>query len=529
MDESLEPSTEPGNPPLATEEALAVQTPTPGAAHAEGSFRKAAVRGAVWIGVGFGIMYVVRFVSGPILTRLVAPEIYGLLDIAMVFIQGLHMFADIGIGVGVIQSKRGDEREFLNTAWTLQVLRGLALWVASGLIGWAVAVFYEQPILLLVIPAIGTTALLEGLNSTALFVFQRHLARGRLVALEVTVQTIGLAVTIVWVTCIGPSIWAFVVGTLISCLLYLILTHVALPGAPSRFRWEREAARELLHFGKWVLVSTMITFLALQAERLIVAKVGGPSLMGVYGRALALAGIATGLMSSFATQLILPLYSRMHHAGRDIRDTFGRVHGSATLFAALLVSGMLATGPAAVKSLYGDSYEDAGWMLQFVAVGAWFQMLEGTIGASLLTLGKPRALATGNGSRLVAVLIFVPAGYFLGQWAGWGGYLDGGFLGMLLGFIAADIARYFVVIWIARQNGMSAVPSDAKLSVLIVLISLVAILAGHFLAGLLDDGIPRAKVRALVIFLSQGTLIVVTWGLVYLLWFRRKLRLLAGR
>jgi len=490
--------------------------------------RKAALSGAVWIGVGFGTMYILRFVSGMILTRLVKPETYGLLDIANVFIQGLHMFADIGIGIGVIQSKRGDDPDFLNTAWTLQVIRGLALWLASGLIGGAVAAFYQQPELLFVIPAIGAAAAIDGFNATTLFVLNRRLARGRLVTLEVVVQTTGLVVTIVWMVYVEATVWGFVVGSLVTSLLNMTLTHLALPGERSRFRWEAAAVREVLHFGKWVLISTMITFLALQADRLIVAKVGDLELMGIFGRALTLAGIATGLMSTFATQLILPLYSRMHQAGRDIRKTFGVVHGSATAFAAFLVTGMLATGPVALKCFYGEAYQDAGWMLRFVAVGAWFQMLEGTIGASLLTLGQPRALAIGNGSRLVAVLVFVPAGYWLGIWAGLGSYLGGGFIGMLLGFVAADITRYLVVVWLARKNGMSALASDAVLSLLIVGISLAAILAGNHLEALLAGRLGRARIEALVVFVVQGTLVTIVWGLFYLLWFRKRLRLVAG-
>ena len=66
-----------------------------------------------------------------ILTRLLVREVYALMDVTMVFLQGLHMFADVGIGTSIVQSKRGDDRDFLNTAWTVQVLRGLVLWGAT--------------------------------------------------------------------------------------------------------------------------------------------------------------------------------------------------------------------------------------------------------------------------------------------------------------------------------------------------------------------------------------------------------------
>lgn len=487
--------------------------------------RRAALRGAVWIGAGFGAMYLLRLASGIILTRLVDPGIYGLMDIAMVFIQGVHMFVDLGIGTGIIQSKHGDDPGYLNTAWTLQVLRGLGLWTCTGLIAWPVATFYHQPVLMFVIPAIGATAAIDGFNSTALFTLSRRLVRGPLVALEVGVQTFGLLVTLAWMLWVEPTVWGFVIGSVLTSLLNMTLTHVVLGGARNWFRWDAAAAHELIHFGKWVLVGTMITFLAFQSERLIVSRAGGPELMGVFGRALSLAGIATGLMSTFATQLVLPTYSRMHQSGHEIRNSFWKVHGSAAGFGAFLVTGMLATGPAAVDFMYGDLFHDAGWMLQFSAAGAWFQMLEGTIGASLFALGRSRSVTVGNATRLFGVLVFVPTGYWLGHQAGFPGPLDGGFIGMLLGFFVADFVRYVVVVWLARQNGMSAPGCDVVLTLAILIICPLAAYGGDLVAGPLSAQVRHPKVHALVVFLCQAALVVLAWGLLGLLWYRKALGL----
>ncbi|MCC6417719.1 MAG: oligosaccharide flippase family protein [Gemmataceae bacterium] len=495
------------------------------------NLRRAALSSAMWIGIGFGTLYVLRWVAGVVQTHLVTPEVFGLIGLSSLFLTGLHMFSDVGIGLSIIQSKRGDDPAFLNTAWTLQVVRSLILWGATWVIAWPVAYIYDEPLLMWLIPLSGVTAVIDGFNSTALYTLARQLRRGPLVALEVGVQATGVAVTTAYMIWISPTVWAFVIGSLVTSLINMTLTHLALPGGGgNRFRWEKEAAHDLLHFGKWIFFSTLITFLAFQADRLIMSKVAGLDWFGVFDRAMSLASIATGLMSMFATQLVFPVYSQMHQSGRDIRQQFGRVHTSAAAFAALLVSGMLAAGPAAVLCMYGDRFSAAAWMLPFIAVSAWFQMLEGTTGASLLTLGEARAVTAGNASRLVGVLVFVPIGYWVGQATGLGGSLtppaDGlieisGFIGMLLGFIAADFGRYLTVGWLARLNGMVAWPIDLTMSVLIVVISLAALFSGEYLAALFDDHIGRPKVRLLLRFLIQGTLVVLFWGLLFLAWRRQ--------
>jgi O-antigen/teichoic acid export membrane protein len=521
--------------------------------------RHAAVSGALWIGVGFGAMYLLRLVASMILTRLLVREVYALMDVAMVFIQGLHMFADVGISTSIVQSKRGDDRDFLNTAWTLQVLRGLALWAATALIALPVALLYDRPVLMILMPIIGATAALDGLSSTSLWTLRRRLARGPLVALEVGTFILGQTVTISWVCLVAPTVWALVAGSLTATLVNTAVSHVLLRGYRNRLRWDKSAVSELVHFGKWIFFSTMITFLAFQADRLIVPRVSGFDLMGVYGRALSLAVIATSLMSAFCCQLVFPIYSRMHQEGKNIRASFGKVQARAAGFAALLVSGMLAAGPAAVHCLYGPLYHEAGWMLQFLAVGAWFQMLEGTIGASLLALGQARAVMVSNGSRLLAVLVFVPLGYWLGHRIPLGtNYADPrllaastaglvaaplgdgpllaataltperpdyqGFLGMLLGFIAADVTRYLVVLRLARANGLSALAPDLVLGLLILVISPAAAFAGQRLADFCNGYVSNPRAQDVVLFLSQGALVVLIWGLLFLLWSRGKRR-----
>ena len=67
-----------------------------------------------------------RLVSNLILTRLLFPEAFGLMALVQVFIAGLNMFSDAGIRTAIIRHTRGDDPDFLNTAWTIQIIRGMS-------------------------------------------------------------------------------------------------------------------------------------------------------------------------------------------------------------------------------------------------------------------------------------------------------------------------------------------------------------------------------------------------------------------
>lgn len=130
-----------------------------------------------------------------------------------VFMIGLAMFSDVGIGPSIIQNKRGEEPIFLNTAWTIQAIRGVILWLCTCIGAWPLAMFYGEPQLAWVLPVTGLTAILDGFNSTGLYTANRRLALGRLTAINLISQIVSIIIMLTWAQ-LQPSIWALVVGAL---------------------------------------------------------------------------------------------------------------------------------------------------------------------------------------------------------------------------------------------------------------------------------------------------------------------------
>src|ERR1700722_3478499 len=148
------------------------------------TLRELAVRGAAWTAVGFGGAQVLRFGFNLILTRLLYPELFGLMALAFTVITGLNLFSDFGALAIVVSHPRGADREFLNTVWTLQILRGLVLAAVFFLIASPVATFYHDPRLAWVIRAVGVTSVVAGFNATTFFVLRRRMQVRELVSLE---------------------------------------------------------------------------------------------------------------------------------------------------------------------------------------------------------------------------------------------------------------------------------------------------------------------------------------------------------
>jgi O-antigen/teichoic acid export membrane protein len=479
------------------------------------SLKRAVFTSAVWTMVGWVVTQVLRFASTVILTRLLFPGAFGLMSLITVFIVGLHMFSDVGIGPALVQSGRGDEPDFYNTAWTVQILRGLALWVLSALIAWPVSQFYDQPglpSLAWLLPAVGLATAISAFDSTALYTLDRHFAQGRRVALQIGSSLIALGVT-VGLALVYPSVWTLVIGNLISAVMTMACSHMLVRGVRNRLQWDRSALIDLLRFGKWVLFSTACTFIGNQGDRLVIGKLS-LMLLGVYHVGANLAAIPIGLFGTIAMQLIFPLYSRMLKRGRSVPTIFAGIHPASAGLAAFLVSGLIATGPTFVELVYDSRYRGAGWIVQILGVGAWFQMLEILIDAMLWGLAKAHVSGFSNLAKVLALAVLAPVGYWL--------Y---GVPGLIVGFVATDLVRYGVSMWYARQYyGAPILRYDLSLCLLIASVSLAALAVGEWLGRDQNhDWTPllfRFMTEAGVVVLMWGLILVIAWhkGIVRTSW-----------
>jgi O-antigen/teichoic acid export membrane protein len=375
------------------------------------SIKALAIRGAVWTFAAYGMSMMLRLGSNLILTRLLLPEAYGLINLVYVFITGLHLFSDVGIGPSIIQNKRGDDPAFLNTAWTIQVVRGVCLWVGSLLLAEPAAQFYNEPRLLLLLPVVGLNAIISGFNSTALFTLNREVAIGKLAIYELAGQITSMAVTIVCAY-YNPTVWAMVTGGFASALVQMVWSHRLFPEQPNRFAWERDAVKSIFSFGKWIFVSTALYFFVSQSDRMILGKLISLEMLGIYGIAFTLADIPRQVILALSNKVIFPSFAKL----ADLpRETFrAKIIKSRRLMLVALAAGLsllIGFGDRLVFILYKSNYHEAGWMVPIIALGIWHTSLYFTTFPALLALGNARYNPPGSLLAFMTIAIGLPVAF----------------------------------------------------------------------------------------------------------------------
>lgn len=442
--------------------------------------------GAAWTILSHGGVQGLRFVGNLILTRLLFEEAFGIMALVSVFLIGLTLFSDIGIGPSIIQNERGEEPRFLNTAWTIQVGRGTILWLVSCAGAAPFAEIYGHPELATILPVSGLTALILGFESTKLFTANRHLLVGRLAAIEIASQAAGLASMVAWAL-VDRSVWALVSAGIVSAVVKVVLSHVALPGIRNRLLLDRDDARSLLRFGRWIFVSTAVTFLAQQSDRLIFGRLIPLGLLGIYQIGFTLASMPTVAVSQLSARVIFPLFSRLRDAGQELASAFVQVRTLVFVVAGWALSGLIAGGSTVTDILYDERYLQAGWIVQLTAVGCWFAVSGDTYGAVLLSTGNPKWLAAANSAKFFGLVGFIPLGNLLA-----------GFPGAVAGIVLAEIFRLVVLSAASARLGVLDWRQDLSYGAWVAVGSLAGWLAD---AGLAQVG-AHVAVRAVAVFVA---------------------------
>lgn len=419
------------------------------------------LRGAGQTALGFVTAQALRFASNLVLARLLFPEAFGLMALVTVILVGAIMMSDAGIGQSIRQSARGDDPVFLNTAWTLQVGRGLFLWAVIAALAWPASQFFRAPELALMLPVAGMTLLFSGLEPMKAEQAYRHLSVARVTLTEISSQVIGLSVMI-WLAAQTGSVWSLVAGMVVASASKCVLFWLTLPGPGNWFQWERPAAAELFRFGIWIFFSSAFGFLLSQGDKAILGRYISQGDLGIFNIAFFLASAPMLLAGALTSALLLPAYRIAGEEGAGAVDRLHRMRFVLTGTILALLAVLVVIGPWLVGVLYDARYQSAGQMLVWIALMQMWPLIGMTYDQAALASGDSRNFFWVIAFRaVVQTLLFV-----LGFWLM-------GLQGALIGQAVAAIIVHPAIVWIARRHGVWDARHDLTMAAFAALLGAV--------------------------------------------------------
>ena len=433
------------------------------------SGKSLATRGAVLELSGFAASQAVRLVSTLLLSRLLFPEAFGLAALVAIFMQGLTMLSDTGVEQCVVQNPSGDDPRFLNTAWSIDVVRGIGLWLVACVSAWPLSVLYKEPQLLQLIPVGSFALVIGGFTSTSLYSFRRAVRLGPLIGIELLSQAITLVAIVGWAY-FDPTVWALIFSGLVLATVKAVASHVIDAGYRNRFEWDPAAGREIFHFGKWIFGSSALSFVARQSDRLLIGHFSGVATLGIYSMAFFLSEAAGLAVARVTSGVLYPVLSKI---ARDephrLRDAFYHARLRTDFLGLVPLGGLMIMSQTVVDVLYDERYAAAGWMLQALCLRVALGVIVESMQNCLFSLGHTQYGFYQNIVRSTWILAGIPIG-----WHFWG------LSGLVWATALSEIPVLFLV-WAAFRKFELLRASRESLSFVIFLLGMLLGTAGNWL------------------------------------------------
>lgn len=400
-----------------------------------------ALRGSAWTIVGYGASQVVRLLSMVILARhLLGPTAFGLVALVNVFIGGLTMISDLGIATDVIQHPRGDEPEFVNTAFLLSAGRGILLWIIASLLAYPFAMFYHQPAIQSLALVAALTVPIQGFSSGGVWKLYRHVKLEKVTLLRIAAEVFGLLVSIVWAV-VSPTAWALVIGRVATELFFTVCTHL-ISDMPISLKWDTAAGRDILLFGAGMFASSATYFVVGEGERLVVGKIVTLAVLGYFSLALSITSAASSGLQRVISQVFYPMIAASVRTGPAyVAVQYRKARVLLLILTSVMAVTFIIGGNWIVAAMLGPKYLPAGWMLQLLGLRAALEVFTSVTTQMLFALGISRYAAASN----LAKLAFLAVGLTIAL-------TKYGFYQALWVLALAPIAAYLPSLWGIRQN-----------------------------------------------------------------------------
>lgn len=405
------------------------------------SFKQRVISSSLWTFGGSAMTQLIRFFSNLVMTRLLAPEMFGLMAVASVIMIGLHLLSDIGLRQVIIQNKRSDEA-FINTIWTMQVIRGWLIWLLAILVGlvflllsyyhfWSPNSVYADPVFPYIIMVIGFNSVISGFESTKLMLASRNLSLKISVTIGLASQLLGISAMLT-LAYFYPSVWALVLGGAVSAVAQVIFSYTFIKGERNYFCLDKQVINEILHFGKWIFVSSILGFLSLSTDKLVLGALVSAEQLGYYAIAGLLIGAISQLISTVVHSVGFPALSETFRDNPEkLKQVFYKLRLPFDIASMFLLAFIFVTADSIVHVLYDHRYDEVGWILRILAL-ALFELRYRLCGECYIAMGKPKLQSALISVNVLSIYIF--------------------------GFISYHFYGFTGVVWVIACSALAVIP-----------------------------------------------------------------------
>ena len=339
-----------------------------------------------------------------ILARILVPADFGLLGIAMLTMMTLENFSQTGFEAALIQ-KNETVKHYLDSAWTVGIIRGGFLFFILLVIAPYVAVFFEATQAAPVIRALGFSFLINAFTNVGTVFFKKELEFNKQFTYQLSGTLTDFIVT-VSAALLLRSVWALVFGLLAGNTVKLVTSYTIHPYRPS-FNLNLRKVKELFGFGKWILGSNIFVFFLTQGDDAVVGKILGVAALGFYQMAYKFANIPNAEITGIISQIAFPAYSKIQSNIPRLKKAYFNIL-KLTAFVSFPTGVMIFVLAADFTKIFlGDQWLPIVSVMKILSVYGIIGAITGSFGPVFRGIGDPHIPTIGSLFQLLMMILII--------------------------------------------------------------------------------------------------------------------------
>ena len=370
-----------------------------------GTLVEQAVKSGIWAGLTSVVAQGLTFGRLLVLAALLSPADFGLMGVALITIAAFKQFTELGVNDALVQRREADVSPYLDTAWLLNVARGVlilaVMWVGAPFI----ADFFGEGRATPLLRVVGVLPLLTGLQNPAIVYFQKNLGFHKRFVHQVSGALAGAVVGVAWAF-VFRDVWALVWGALAREAVMLVVSYSIADYRP-RVRPEVARAREIIGFGKWITGLSILVFLTTQGDDVFVGWLLGATALGFYQFAYQLSNTPATQVTGLVSSVAFPTYSKLQDDLPALREGYFRVLKLVTFVSVPITVGTVLTAETFVRGYLGEQWLPAVPAVQILAVWGLVRATGSTSGPLFKAMNRPDIITKIQFVKLVLIAAFI--------------------------------------------------------------------------------------------------------------------------
>ncbi len=370
----------------------------------DGDLASRAAKSSIWIFITKYLARIFSLLKLIILARLLNPNDFGILGIAILTLNIANTFSQIGLQTWLIH-KSGDIKPYLDLAWTASLIRGLVLFIIIFSLAPYAAAFFGASDAAAVIKVISLSVLLSGATNVSLVYFQKELQFQKLFKYELIGALADFIVSVILAIALR-NVWALALGLLAGDAVRVSISFLLYPYRP-RFDFKPKQIIEMFHYGKWIMGSSIMLFLSTQGDGIFVGKFLGAATLGLYQMASNISNLPATEIGVAISQISLPLYSKLKSDLKGLKNAYLNIlkinNSLSTLIAVLIIT----ISPEFTKLLMGEKWMPIVPIMQVLVLAGVARSISSCSCQLFFAVGKPEVEARWQFFRLIALIIMI--------------------------------------------------------------------------------------------------------------------------